>query len=67
MTEYANNVAKISWNDAENRYEIHILNKLKAFSTTEKPGQENNKETHEQGRKELVELVKEKGYTVINA
>lgn len=62
-----NNVAKISWCDGHKRYELHILNKLKAYSTADEPDQENNQETHAQGKKDLIKLAQDKGYTVIEA
>ncbi len=57
--EYANNVAKINWNDAEGRYELRILNILKAYTNGTTPDE------HAAAKGELVIMAKEKGYTVI--
>lgn len=59
--EYQNNVAKVSWNDPEGRFEMHILNKLKAHTVGETP------EEHEQAKPDLIKLAKDKGYAVIEA
>lgn len=59
--EFENNVAKVSWNETEGRFELHILNILKAYSNGSTP------EEHEEGKKELVTIAKEKGYTVVEA
>lgn len=64
--EPVNNIARVIWDERELRYELYILNKLKAYSTVEEEGQEETKENHEQGRKDLIKMAKDKGYTVID-
>ena len=57
MTE--NQIAKVKWNEIEGRYELRILNQLKAYSSGE------DRAKHEEGKKELCSMAKTKGYTVI--
>lgn len=47
--------AYIEHNKAEERYELRIEGKLKAFTTGD----------HEKGLHELISMVEEKGYTVV--
>jgi hypothetical protein len=57
--ELANNIAKVSWNEAEARFELRILNQLKAFTNGA------DRAEHEAAKPELITMAKEKGYTVI--
>ena len=57
--EYANNVAKVSWSELNQRYELRVLNKLVACS------QGVTMEEHATGKAELVELGRSKGYEVV--
>jgi hypothetical protein len=54
-----NNVAKVSWNETEGRYELKVLNKLKAYSNGDTQAE------HDEAKKELCQLAADKGYTVI--
>jgi hypothetical protein len=53
-------LAKIYWNPQTIRYELRILNVLKAYSTGK------TQEIHEEGKALLCKLANENGYTVIN-
>lgn len=55
-----NDKAIISWNEQEYRYELHIDGKLKAYSD----GHASTKDSHAEGRKALIQLAEEKGYSV---
>lgn len=55
-----NNVAKISWQAQDERYELRILNKLKAYT------EGTTRAEHDAAKKELASLAHERGYTVIN-
>lgn len=57
--EYANNVAKVSWSDENTRFELKILNILKAHTEGE------TLEDHQAAKPELILIAKDKGYTVI--
>lgn len=57
--EYQDNVAKVSWSDAEGRFELRILNNLKAYTDGE------TAEDQAEGKGELIRLAKDKGYIVI--
>lgn len=54
-----NQVAKVSWNEEFMRFELHILNKLKAYT------QGTDANEHMAGKRELSLIAVEKGYTVI--
>lgn len=55
-----NNQAIVSWNPSEYCYDLHIDGKLKAYSD----GHASTKESHEEGKKLLIEMAEEKGYEV---
>lgn len=55
------NVAKVSWNELEGRYELHILNILKAYTNGA------DRAAHDAAKPELCQLASDKGYTVIEA
>ena len=57
--EYANNVAKVSWNEADQRYELRVLNKMVACS------QGVTSEELEEDKAELIKIAKFRGYEVI--
>lgn len=63
--DFSNNIAKLDWNEQEGRYELRLLNKLKAYSHKDAIDQDDTKETHATGKKDLIKLAKEKGYVVI--
>ena len=53
--EYANNVAKVSWNEADQRYELRVLNKMVACS------QGVTSEELEEDKAELIKIAKFRG------
>lgn len=54
------NLAIVSWNPSEYRYELYIADKLKAYSD----GHASTKDSHEEGKKYLILMAEENGYTV---
>ncbi|MEK4132009.1 hypothetical protein NYE67_20555 [Solibacillus sp. FSL W8-0474] len=58
--EFQNNVAKVRWNIELGRWELRILNILKAHTDGE------TKEEHDANKGALVGLATVKGYTVID-
>ena len=57
MTGYA----FLYWSESDKRYELKIDNKLKAYTSGD------NQEEHDKGKETLRNMVKEKGYTVLDA
>ena len=55
-----NNQAIVSWNPSEYRYDLRIDGKLKAYSD----GHASTKESHEEGKKVLIQIAEEHGYEV---
>lgn len=55
-----NNQAFVTWNASEYRYDLHIDGKLKAYSD----GHASTRESHEEGKKALIQLAKDHGYEV---
>lgn len=58
MQQAATPVAHVDWNEAAQRFELHILGTLKAYSEGDEP----TREAHEDGRAELVRMAKKAGY-----
>lgn len=62
MDKYGyNDVAKVSWNDGEGRWELHIDNVLKAHTVGD------DKAEHDANKIELKKLATTKGYEVVEA